>query len=280
VSNGSYKNECGALAWIIEGTDSSQRLVGQAYTPGHLGNHSSFRSEVAGIVNVLYTLTFWPPRRAKPTFRLACDGLSVVNRLNNHKPIEPTKPHADLLVAARTLLSTSAYDINLVFVKGHQDKGYPTVLTHNAWLNVEADLLAKAKLNLPFADPGWYRLPGNPWSCYIGHTRVVKQLSYTIHTHVNGRVTLDYWERCRNLNQQELQHIDWPSLGRVMREVPSLKHRWVTKQILNHFAHGKIWPIGNNEVQRNVLGAPRQLKTSHILYNVHTPRLACCGSLN
>jgi len=79
-------------------------------------DHSSFRSELTGIVGILYTLTFWPPTRIKPTFRLACDGLSVINHLSNAKPIEPTKPHADLLIVACNLISTSMYEIKLVFV--------------------------------------------------------------------------------------------------------------------------------------------------------------------
>jgi len=92
----------------------------------------------------------------------------VVNRLNNPKPIEPTKPHADILAAVRNLISNSAYNAHLAFVKGHQDTGYPTVLTRDAWLNIKADLLAKNKLAQPFVSPARYRLPGNPWSCYTG----------------------------------------------------------------------------------------------------------------
>jgi len=239
VSHGSYKDDRGSVAWIIEGPDSSLRLVGKTYTPGHPGNHSSFRSEVAGIVGVLHTLTFWVPHLAKPPFRLACDGLSVVHRLNNQKPIEPTEPHADLLLAAHNLILESAYNIHLVFVKGHQDTGFPTVLTQDAWLNVEVDLLAKTKLAEPHAGPDRYRLPGNPWSCYTGTTRVVTQLVTTLRNHINGQETLSYWENRRKLAQRELQQVDWPSFGRAMREVPTSKRRWVTKQVSNHFAHGK-----------------------------------------
>jgi len=100
VSDSSFKDDNGLAAWIIEGHNSTQQLVGQVRTPGHPVDHSSFRSEVAGIVGVLYTLTFWPPCSGKPDLQLACDGLSVVKRLTNQKPIEPTEPHADILLAA------------------------------------------------------------------------------------------------------------------------------------------------------------------------------------
>jgi len=62
VSDGSFKDRNGAAAWIIEGTDSTTRLSSQWYIPGYADNHSSFCSKLAGIVGVLYTLTFLPPR--------------------------------------------------------------------------------------------------------------------------------------------------------------------------------------------------------------------------
>jgi len=65
VSDGSYKDDNGSAAWIIEGPNSTLQLVRQVFTPGHPGDHSSFHSKVAGIVSVLYTLTFWPPRLGK-----------------------------------------------------------------------------------------------------------------------------------------------------------------------------------------------------------------------
>ncbi len=50
VSDGSYKDDAGAAAWIIEGSDSTSRLIGTWYTPGTTDNHSSFRSKIAGII--------------------------------------------------------------------------------------------------------------------------------------------------------------------------------------------------------------------------------------
>jgi len=54
VSDGSYKDDNGSATWIIEGPNSTLRLVSQAYTPGHSGDHSLFQSKVARIIGVLY----------------------------------------------------------------------------------------------------------------------------------------------------------------------------------------------------------------------------------
>jgi len=129
VSDSSFKDTAGVAAWIIEGSDSIGRLIGKWHTPRPPAAHSSFRSKLVGIVGTLYTLTFWVPMMLKPNFRLACDGLSVITRLQTSQPIEPTEPHFDLLTAARQLLATSLYTVDLAFVHGHQDTGLPTVLT-------------------------------------------------------------------------------------------------------------------------------------------------------
>jgi len=67
VSDGSFKNDAGAAAWLIEGSDSETRLIGTWHTPGTTTDHSSFRSELMGIIGVLHTISFWQPRN-QPAF--------------------------------------------------------------------------------------------------------------------------------------------------------------------------------------------------------------------
>jgi len=239
VCDGSYKDNTGAAAWIMEGQNSSIRLTGQWHTPGQDEDHSSFRSELAGIIGVLYTLQFWPPRTTKPLIRVACNGLSVINRLLSQRPIDASEPHYDMLSAAKNLMLDSSYQVQLVFVRGHQDSTYPTALSRDAWLNIEADTLAKAKTSLPHVGPHTYKLPGFPWGCYVGSKRVVKQLAQSLRTHVNGQATLKYWATKKQWLPDRLQTVDWSSLGRAMRSAKAPRRRWASKQMSGHFAHGK-----------------------------------------
>jgi len=170
---------------------------------------------------------------------VACDGLLVINRLVSSRPIEASEPHFDLLSAARNLLVESAYEVHLVFVRGHQDSGIPTVLSRDAWLNIEADILAKSTNSLPHIGPLSYRLPGFPWGCYVGRHRVVKQLAQSIRTHVNGLDTLNYWATKKQHLPEILQMVDWLSLGRAMRSSKPPRRRWASKLMSGHFAHGK-----------------------------------------
>jgi len=92
-------------------------------------------------------------------------------------------------------MQTSHYAIELAFVRGHQDTGQVMALTRDAWLNIEADLMAKTKASNPYTGPLIYKLPGNAWGCYAGGKQVVKQLTSTLQSFVNGIECLEYWEK-------------------------------------------------------------------------------------
>jgi len=91
--------------------------------------------------------------------------------------------------------------------------GTPTVLTRDAWLNVEADLLAQAKVVEPHQGPLYYMLPGHAWGCYIGNKCIVNQFNMTLCNCVNGKDTLLYSEQQKQMSAEQLQTIDWFSLG-------------------------------------------------------------------
>jgi len=82
---------------------------------------------------------------------LACNGRSVLDRLWSSKPINPFAAHADLLHACRHITQQLTCRIQYLHVKGHQDSGQTTVLSWEAWLNIEADKAAKASLQGEFS---------------------------------------------------------------------------------------------------------------------------------
>jgi len=192
-----------------------------------------------GILGVLHVLSYWRPTTGSPHCRIACDGKSVISRLSSPHPIKPTKPHFDLLQAVRTLLNTCGFTIQLVFIHGHQDNGVPTVLTRDAQLNIEADMLAKCKADTTTSGPYLYCLPRNRWACYTPNGRVTKQFDLTIRTHIHSPSMKEYWKTKTNFTDEIFDSVDWPSFARAMREVPQAKRRWVTKTASGHFAHGK-----------------------------------------
>jgi len=81
VSNGSFKTHQGAAAWIIEGSSSANRVIGECFAPGTDDDHSSFRSKLAGIYTCPLFIyhCFQHSLQTKPPFYLACDGKSVLH---------------------------------------------------------------------------------------------------------------------------------------------------------------------------------------------------------
>jgi len=124
-------------------------IIGTMTVPGSEGDHSSFRSKAAGLYGLL--LTVWYMVKDNPiqgSLTMACDGKSVLDRLQSRKTIDPFAAHADLLWACKHILTQIQCQVEFQHVKGHQDKGQPTVLQRNMWLNIEVDLRAKASIKM------------------------------------------------------------------------------------------------------------------------------------
>ncbi len=83
VSNGSYQNNSGTAAWIIEESTGENQIQGSMITPGTTGDHSSFHSKAAGIYGILLTLFALHNNIANitGTIEIACNGKSVLERI-------------------------------------------------------------------------------------------------------------------------------------------------------------------------------------------------------
>jgi len=69
VSDGSFQARKGAVAWIIEGMDNTNCIIGTGLSPSDEEGHSSFHSELAGIYAILFTLQIILPKTQMQTPR-------------------------------------------------------------------------------------------------------------------------------------------------------------------------------------------------------------------
>jgi len=175
VSDGSFQHSQGACAWIIEGATAADRIEGSMQAPGQPGDHSSFRSKAAGIYGALLTLWFFSQEYpVTGQLTLACDGRSVLDRLRSKKSIDPFAAHADLLRACQSITSRLQCLIKYYHVKGHQDTGQPTVLSREAWLNIDADKAAKSAIQQVCPADSTVPLPFKLWLVLINLKIFVK----------------------------------------------------------------------------------------------------------
>jgi len=82
VSDGPFQTGKGTAAWIIEGQNQTNRIIGKCNSLSDEDGHSSFRSKLAGIFATMLMLSailkFQPEQ---PKLRLACNGKSVLQCL-------------------------------------------------------------------------------------------------------------------------------------------------------------------------------------------------------
>jgi len=144
-----------------------------------------------------------------------------------------------LLGACHNLVKIITWDIQYQHIKGHQDTSHPTVLSRAAWLNIEANLLAKERITPQHQGPLGFRIPYEPWHLEIAGKRSVKNPKQDIRKALNGPPARAYWKgKMPNLSPG-LEELDLCAMERAMQEAPAYKRRWVSKQITGQFAHGK-----------------------------------------
>jgi len=147
--------------------------------------------------------------------------------------------HADLLGASQNLAHALPWVIRYQHIKGHQDTGYPMVLSREAWLNIEADAFAKARITPNYRGLLSYRLPFEPWHLEIARKRTIKNPKHDLRKALNGPPARAYWKKKMPNLSPGLDELDLSAMERAMMEAPAHKRRWISKHITGQFAHGK-----------------------------------------
>ena len=148
VSDGSFKDEAGTAAWILENEAGTQRIMGNVVVPGYRLDQSAYRSEIAGLYAMVLVVEMikevWG--LTKGGILLGCDGKDALNQAIN---IEQTmtvcqQQQFDLLSGIQGYVRASLIIYLPFHIKGHQDgKKKLEDLTRLELLNVEVDLYAK-----------------------------------------------------------------------------------------------------------------------------------------
>jgi len=195
VSDRSFQEQHGACTWIIESKNSENQIIGTMSVPGNQGHHSSFRSKAPGIYRLLLTVWYLlKDEHIQGMLMVACDGKSVLDRLQSRKIIDPFAAHVDLLCACKHILAQLPCQVKFHHVRGHQDKGLPTVLQCDPWLNIEVDLRAKASIKMDQMEWEPKPIPMEPWVMIISNGRIVKNQKREIRWVLNSPPAQQYWK--------------------------------------------------------------------------------------
>ncbi len=243
VSDGSYNltRKIGTAGFIIENEYSDSMISGQLDVPGIPSVQCSHRSELMGILGVLYFINGLcnESRLTQGCIELGCDGEGAVTTMQEilQWNVKSSSKHFDILRSIQHLMRNSPITWKFRHVKGHQDD----LLTYEeldrwAQLNVEADALAKDRMTeaLLRVDPLPQALPYD--TCKISicdnsnqSSNISSNLMKTIVHNIGKNKIRQYWAVKKQIGERELQVIDWNSLARARKGLKTSRSRWLSK---------------------------------------------------
>jgi hypothetical protein len=126
VSDGSYKDDFGTAAYVLEGETAANRIVCALATPGIPEDQSSFRSELAGLYGIVMMVQAICHQFGITSggIEVGCDGLIALQRaFGEDFMVTPDIKDSDydLLSATRKILAESPVIWTWRHVEGHQD---------------------------------------------------------------------------------------------------------------------------------------------------------------
>jgi hypothetical protein len=124
VNDGSFKEDYGTAAWVLEGLDSRGGIVGKGIAPGCSQDHSSYRSELSGIFSILGIVdkicSFYGISEGEQHLGVILSALNQAFSLVSI--ICPNEPSYDLLgVMKHFWVNNSPIQWKIRHVAGHQD---------------------------------------------------------------------------------------------------------------------------------------------------------------
>jgi hypothetical protein len=255
VSDGSLKLGYGTSAYVIEGTNHLNRIIGVNTVPGPIKDGDSHRCELAGLyaialiidgITTLYNIT-------SGSIQIACDNIQAIEVFEPSFHPNPTEQNFDLVNALWRLIQTSPIQWKHEHVKGHQDnKPLHRPLTRLEKLNVSMDHLAKHfwqhccvhnnENTIP--EPLHRHIYNEGWQIWCGERKIPHPSINNLYGEIQDPITQLWWVRHKYIPAQAMDSIDWNASEDLMLHIDKCKRRWVTKHASDNCGTGetlKLW---------------------------------------
>jgi hypothetical protein len=245
VTEGSFKHYHGTAAWSITCHRSKQQLSGQIVVPGDATDHSSYRSELAGINTALLVT-----HKLCQFFRiesggiiLGCDSTSALATafVDYDHRYSINTPSFDFLGAIRQLQRSSLIEWRTNHIKGHQDQRVPLQeLTDLEKLNIAMDLQAKNHFPYAYSQPRHYAIYLEPWSIWYKDKKISNNIHSTVYNIVHSPTAYTYWSQKKRISNATIQSVHWDALGQAAKEITLARHTFVIKASVGMCGVGKF----------------------------------------
>jgi len=245
VSDGSFKNCCGTAAWVLSCPLSPQQISGKVVVPGAAHDHSSYRSELAGVYAARLVVSrlcrFFDV--SSGGVLLGCDSkfalaTAFVDFSHRHSI---NSPSFDLLGAIRNLRLVSPLTWDITHIKAHQDEKVAAQdLSEMEQLNVAMDAAAKEHLPQAYAQPRHYAVYLEPWALWHDTIKIPHNMHNTVYGIVHSSQAKSYWTRKKSLTEDTLCSIHWDALGHASQETTPVRRHFVIKSAVGMCGVGKF----------------------------------------
>ena len=239
VSDGSFKNERGTSAAIIEKEgDEFSRIIITNRVPGIRLDHNPYRAEASGVLGILTSIEAICERFSIKSgrIRIGLDGESVIRAIKR-KVLTTSQDSFDILQVIKQKLNKIKIQVDMFWIKGHQDNNGRKVedLPYESQLNIMCDGLAKAywKATVHRTDNFESRRIshlGCHMSCnnsYFSH--VDKGLLYDLTYGLTKSV--DYCDERIPLNYGSYEDINWDAIKKAVHGLKLGQKHWLAKHI-------------------------------------------------
>ena len=237
VSDGSFKEEYGTAAWVLENKTGTQRIMGHLVSPGFNSDQSAYRSEISGLyAMVMMTeaiIKVWNIQEGGIT--LGCDGKSALRQALSIQDvtIKSGQQSHDLLSGIHGYINDSKIEYVGRHIKGHQDEKIKAAFLDKwAQLNIEMDFGAKDWWIRCHPTQSYfnYTIPKGMWQIKLLGNRISNKLQGYLRDSIEGGVIADYWvNQKQRFTEQNYFKVDWEAVGKAMKSVSKTRRRWISK---------------------------------------------------
>ena len=250
ISDGSYFEHAnvGAAAWVL--TDSSYKVVseGTSIAPGEGDIHSSFWSELTGILAILQKLEniCIDQHIQSGTITLHCDNKSALKVIAywQLQKVNPQRQNADLISACIKLRDSLPISIVCRHMKAHQDSTIRVQdLEPAAQWNVCVD--KQAKLLAELVIKGHYNHiveSSHPLSfphCSFNGTHILHNMADRIYEEISKSKMIQYWLEKERLTPTSKELIDIDSMTKAHSAMSFTQKKFTAKWACKFVATGK-----------------------------------------
>ena len=242
VSDGSLKDASpghafGTSAFVIEGMDSKDRITGQNIVPGPLKMGQSYRTELAGLIGIVYFINGLCKQRdiTHGHIKVACDNQPALYPFQADYQPNPKQEEYDLVKTLWHGIRESPISWSPEHVQGHSNDKKKTNFTRLELLNIEMDTKAKAlcwsrlQQEGHSMDPPIIRSHNEGWSLWHNDSKLASPNYKTLYSIIQDKSTIIYWERHNRYPKEIKDEIDWEASADGLTSLPRARRRWVTK---------------------------------------------------